>query len=534
MLNSGNVFVRFGCLILLIAAAGVSLPADSVSLTYFGDVSCDHCDVFVESYLPELEQEYSVSFDVTLVDILTSAGEEEARRRISDLGLEYRTFPVLLVGNNAYQGNYAIEKHLPGEVAHFLEFGEYRPFDREASQTRYQPAGDSASGEADDSGEPGAPGVLRFFWGEGCPYCEAAKPYLNRLERAYPYIRIERYEVYNSPENRRIFEETREHYGSETAAVPQFFFENNGWVGFSEGVIGQIESVIQGSDLSGSIDLPLFGSFDPTAIPSIAVTAAIAFVDGFNPCSLWVLTLLLGLIVHTHSRRRVLLVGGVFLTVTALVYGAFMVGFLNFFAVAGNTLIVRVLVAVIATGMGLINVKDYFAFKHGISLTISPRFQRWIGTRSRDIAQWNESPGRLAAVTALFAAGVAIVELPCTAGFPMIWSRYVTSVTSSVTVYAILLAVYLLVYLALEMGIIAVAAVSMHRIRFGVGQARILKLVGGSLMISLGGFYLFDPGIAETLSGVGFIAGTAVAATMVLVFLGRVLGEDGAHGDRKS
>jgi thiol-disulfide isomerase/thioredoxin len=530
VLNSRATWVRFRFLLSLIVGLVVPLGADDLSLTYFGDISCDHCDTFVEFFLPELAREYSVSFDVTLVDILTTPGEEEARRRVSDLGLEYRTFPVLLVGNNAYQGSYAIERHLPDEVAFFVESGGYRPFDRDASQTRYQPAAGAGDAEGAAEGaaggpaagvEPAAPGVLRFFWGEGCPYCELAKPHLDRLEREYPHIRIERYEVNRSPENRGIFHEIREYYGSDTAAVPQFYFENHGWVGFGDAVIEQIEAAIQGSDLSGTIDLPLFGTLDPAAIPSVAVTAAIAFVDGFNPCSLWVLTLLLGLIVHTRSRRRVLLVGGVFLTVTALVYGAFMVGFLNFFAVAGNTVLVRVLVAVIAAGMGLVNVKDYFAFKHGISLTISPRFQRWIGRRSRDIAQWNDSPGRLAAVTALFAAGVAVVELPCTAGFPMIWSRYVTSMNSSVTVYALLLALYLLVYLVLEMGIISMAAVSMHRINFGLAQARVLKLAGGSLMISLGGFYLFDPDIAETLAGVGIIAGVALAATAGMVLLGQ-------------
>jgi hypothetical protein len=173
--------------------------------------------------------------------------------------------------------------------------------------------------------------------------------------------------------------------------------------------------------------------------------------------------------------------------------------------------------------MGLVNVKDYFAFKHGLSLTISPRFQRWIGVRSRDIAERDGSSLRVVLITALFAGGVAIVELPCTAGFPMIWSRYVTALTPSFAVYALLLGLYLLVYLLLELIIIAVAAVSMHRIRFGVDQARVLKLAGGALMVSLGVFYLFRPGIAETIAGVGSIVGAAVLGTVVLLIAGHII-----------
>jgi glutaredoxin len=500
-----------------------SEDAPTLEIAYYGDISCDHCDTFVQSVLPEMAERYDVSFEITLGDILTRAGEAEARDRLSRLGLSYRTFPVLLIGNNAYQGSFAIEKHLSEEARYFIDNGTYRAFDREASETSHPAADHDGERSAPARLEPGAAGVLRFFWGVGCPHCDAAKPEINRLEREYPHLTVERYEVFQSAANRAIFAETREYYGSTTAAVPQFFFENHGWIGYGDGVIDEIESVIQGRRLSGEIELPLFGRIDPEAIPAVAVTAAIAFVDGFNPCSLWVLTLLLGLIVHSRSRRRVMLVGGVFLGVTALVYGAFMVGFLNVFAAVGHTLAIRIIVAVIAVGMGLVNVKDYFAFKHGVSLTISPRFQRWIGVHSREIAQEDGSAGKLAVLTALFAGGVALVELPCTAGFPMIWSRYVTSLSSSVLVYALLLALYLLVYLVLELGIITVAAVSMHRIRFGVAQARVLKLAGGALMVSLGGFYLFRPDIAETIAGVARIVGAAVVGTIVLLIIGRVV-----------
>ncbi|MFW5643225.1 MAG: glutaredoxin family protein [Alkalispirochaeta sp.] len=525
----GNPFPR--AIITVVAAACVlaagmesvySQDTPTVALTYYGDISCDHCDVFVESYLPELRERYGVSFDVTLVDILKSAGEAEARALLADRGLEYRTFPVLQVGHNIYQGNYAIERHLPREIRFFLDHGRYRPFDRAASETRYH-AGATGDEDAAAVGAPGEPGVLRFFWGIGCPHCEAAKPHLDRLEGEYPGITVERYEVYESAENRAIFAETREYYGSTSAGVPQFFFENHGWIGFSDGVIEQIESAIRGREPSRDIELPLFGIVDPETAPAFLVTTAIAFVDGFNPCSLWVLTLLLGLIAHTGSRRRVILVGGVFLVVTVLIYGAFMVGFLNVFAVVGHALAVRVVVAVVAVGMGLVNVKDYFAFKHGLSLTISPRFQRWIGVTSRDIAERDGTSLRLALITALFAGGVAIVELPCTAGFPMIWSRYVTSLEPSFAGYALLLGLYLFVYLILEMGIITVAAVSMHRIRFGVDQARVLKLAGGALMVSLGVFYLFRPDIAETIAGVGSIVGAAVLGTIALLIAGRIV-----------
>jgi hypothetical protein len=52
----------------------------------------------------------------------------------------------------------------------------------------------------------------------------------------------------------------------------------------------------------------------------------IALVDGFNPRSLWVLSVLLALTLNTGSRRKLFWVGLTFLTVTALVYMAFITG----------------------------------------------------------------------------------------------------------------------------------------------------------------------------------------------------------------
>src|SRR5690606_26919507 len=74
------------------------------------------------------------------------------------------------------------------------------------------------------------------------------------------------------------------------------------------------------------LDLPLIGRVD-LDLQSIAIgTALIAFVDGFNPCSMWVLSMLLALTLHTGSRRKVLLIGLVFLTVTAVIYALFIAG----------------------------------------------------------------------------------------------------------------------------------------------------------------------------------------------------------------
>ncbi|SIQ25648.1 Cytochrome c biogenesis protein CcdA [Alkalispirochaeta americana] len=510
---------------LLVLAPSLAPPLGAetrIPLTYFGDISCAHCDTILERTIPALEDFFGVTFAVDAYDILNPREEARATEMLARMDTSYRTPPVLFIGNNAYQGNYAIEKMLPREVIFFLDREEFRPFNPEAMETRHP--GTIAAEQTGTSKSPGAPGVLRFFWGVGCPHCELAKPLLDRLEQRYPQIRIERYEVFQDQGHHQIFRETLNHYGLSSAGVPQFFFEDQAWLGFNETIARQIEEALQGGTPSRELTLPFFGTLTPEGTSLVAITAAIAFVDGFNPCSLWVLTLLLGLIAHSRSRRRILLVGGVFLLVTATIYGAFILGLLNIFTIAGASLPLRILVGTIAVGMGIINGKDFFAFHRGFSLAIPQAFRRPITAATRALAVTTASPAGLAGMTALFAGGIALAELPCTAGFPLIWSRTVTSAAGSQGLpggfFALLLTLYILVYLLIEIGIVSTALVTLNRLRFGEGQARWIKLLGGTVMISLGGFYLADPEIANSLAGVATIFAVALALAGTLAMIG--------------
>src|SRR5512146_1025739 len=49
-----------------------------------------------------------------------------------------------------------------------------------------------------ESALPGA-GRLLFFWGRGCPHCEDARPFVDRVERDHPALRVERIEVRRNP-----------------------------------------------------------------------------------------------------------------------------------------------------------------------------------------------------------------------------------------------------------------------------------------------------------------------------------------------
>lgn len=520
-----------------------SAPDNSplVELVYYGDVGCAHCDTFLDT-IPHLQRQYGLQIQVTTFDILRSDNRAECARRLKDYGQEYRIFPVLFVGNNAYQGNTAIEHNLSLELAHRAQRGSFRP-----RLTPEQIAAGNVSGGSDGLGqsrdslpssrdpEP----VMLYFWAEGCPACERAAPFLDEVAARYPELTIKRYEVSRSLENRDLYRRTAEHWGADSAAVPAFFLPGRYWIGFGATAAREIPAAVQlGLTIGWSdvdepqhgfareyIDLPLFGRVTLAELPAVAVTGAIAAVDGFNPCSLWVLTFLIGLIVRTGSRARTLAVGLVFLAVTATVYGLFILGLFaafSAFTAGAGLLTVRIVVALLAVSMGLVNMKDYFAFKTGFSLTIPERFQTAIARTGRMVFERSSSPLALIATTALFALGISVVELPCTAGFPVIWSQYVASLGANRGVFAALFALYLLIYVGAEIAVVVTAVVFMRRISFGEAQARILKLLGGAIMVALGVAYLGFPEATRSLGGVGVIFLAAVGTVAVILLSSRL------------
>jgi thiol-disulfide isomerase/thioredoxin len=79
------------------------------------------------------------------------------------------------------------------------------------------------------------PVTLVFFWREGCPHCEAAKPMVEALARDYPDLRIERVEVWRDPEGAQCFVETMKRLGTSAEGVPTFVVGDAYEVGYEKG-----------------------------------------------------------------------------------------------------------------------------------------------------------------------------------------------------------------------------------------------------------------------------------------------------------
>lgn len=412
------------------------------------------------------------------------------------------------------------------------------------------------------------PVAIYFFWGDGCPHCAQAEPFLAALAERYPNVEIRAYEVWYVEENQALFQQMAAAYGFEPSAVPTIFIGDRHWVGYAAQIAPEIEAAVATCAANGCRDaglgiIPGLPTPLPTALPAQAVasgvgaapavatvttpaktdqltvpwlgtidlaaqslavsTALIALVDGFNPCSLWVLSMLLALTLNTGSRRKVLLVGLVFLSITALVYMAFITGLFTMFSVISYVGWIQGVVALVAIFFALVNIKDYFWYKAGISFTIADEQKPGIYRRLRGVLAAGDSTGGLIGATVVLAAGVSLVEFSCTAGFPVLWTNLLISQQVTTATFVALLLLYMLIYQLDELAIFLVAVVTLKGSKLEEKQGRILKLIGGMLMFTLAVVMLINPAWMNQLSSSLLIFALAFAATGMVLLVHRLL-----------
>jgi hypothetical protein len=180
-------------------------------------------------------------------------------------------------------------------------------------------------------------------------------------------------------------------------------------------------------------------------------TVIIGFVDGINPCSLWVLSILLALVLHSGSRRRVALVGTVFLVVTSAMYGLYIVGAYSALSYAQFLPWIQRGVALMAIVLGLLQLKDGFGIAGGPSLGIGDHERPALFQRMRGLAVVDRPIVGLLGATVALAVGVSLLETPCTLGLPNLWTNLLAENDVPFAGAAVLFVIYLSVFLLDEL-----------------------------------------------------------------------------------
>lgn len=369
---------------------------------------------------------------------------------------------------------------------------------------------------------------IEVFVRTGCPHCAKAELFLQTLAKEQPNLSIVIHDVAEEPAALERLQSLAKDQGTGMVRVPAFQVGGQLIIGYSDelttgqlirnalaqAVIGtqipkndeasgsceaeQTVSCDAGTDNAGTTAQPFivdfFGSkvsLDSVGLPLF--TLAMGLLDGFNPCSMWVLILMISLLASMNNRLRMFAIAGTFIAVEGIAYFVFMTAWLNLFLLIGLSRISEIAIAVIALLAGLINLKDFGFYGRGVvSLSIPDKAKPGIYARIRGILQAQNLVGAMLAAVVL-AILVQVVEFMCTSGFPALYTRILTLQHLSKMSYYGYLLLYNLAYMFDDLIVLSIGIITLSQRRLQEKEGRWLKLISGLVMIGLGLYLIVYP-----------------------------------------
>lgn len=355
---------------------------------------------------------------------------------------------------------------------------------------------------------------ITVFYGETCPHCHDLFDFLDELDEEGYNFNLIKYEVWSNKSNQELAQNYSDKSGIQFLGVPTFFIANESYSGYSESMDSEIIAAI-GHLTSKDTFIEKY-DLDKKSLPLLAIF--LGFIDGFNPCAFFVLFFLLSMLVYAKSKKRMLLIGGIFVFVSGFIYFIFMSAWLNFFLVARSLNYMTLIAGILALIIGLINVKDFFIFKKGVSLSISNKNRGKLMKKMRSLLKASSLPSMIIG-TILLAISANLYELLCTAGFPMVFTKILTENNLSSLSYYSYIGLYNVFYVIPLFVIVLFFTFTFNAKKLSETQGESLKLLSGFMMVSLGGLLVFSPGaLTNMFAAVGIILSVIVLTAIVVYF----------------
>jgi hypothetical protein len=220
----------------------------------------------------------------------------------------------------------------------------------------------------------------------------------------------------------------------------------------------------------------------------------IGALDGFNPCAMWALVFLIGLLINMDNSRKRWLLGLAFILASAAVYFIFVVAWLYFILFIGLVIWVRIIIGLVAIISGGVNLRDYYKKQSGVCKVTKSEQRRKIIEKLIAITQHNKFWFALVGIIIL-AFAVNLIELVCSAGFPAVYTQILALSKLSTISYYLYILLYIFIFMLDDMIVFIVAMLTLKATGLTGKYSKWSNLIGGILMVLLGILLIFKPGI---------------------------------------
>ena len=388
---------------------------------------------------------------------------------------------------------------------------------------------------------------IHLFYGNGCPHCAAEEEFLSDYLKDRTDVKLYKYEVWYDSNNQELLSKVQKEMGTTNKnGVPFTVIGKKTIVGYADGVTdeqikdainyylnndyrdyaGEITGKVKKTEVKEdttkdesktedktenkiekaddtkdsdqtdeNVTVPVLGKINAKKVSLPILAVVLGFVDGFNPCAMWILIFLITMLFNMKDRKKMWILGLTFILTSGIVYLMFMLAWLNLATFISKIAFIRLLIAVVALVVGLINVYKYIdALKkkdEGCDV-VDKKDRKKIMEKIISITHEKKFIIALLGVMVL-AASVNIIELMCSIGIPLLFTQILAMNNLSTFSYMIYMFIYIFFFLIDDIVIFVISMVTLKVTGLSTKYTKYSHLIGGIIMLIIGLLLIIKP-----------------------------------------
>lgn len=351
--------------------------------------------------------------------------------------------------------------------------------------------------------------TLYLFWARGCPHCEEEIGFLNRLQPKYSYLDIQKFEITDSRQNGDLLEKMSQDLHFEASGIPVTIIGSKYFIGFQddettgksieEAIIDEHQkkepassSSLNHPSIPKSIHIPFMNHIQIQSLSLPVLSIVLGAIDGFNPCAMWVLIMLLSFLIGIHDRKKLIVLGCLFLFASAFVYFLFLVAWLKFMLFVSYIPVIKISIGIFAFVVGCYYLKEFWANKEGVCKVTNSQQKKFI---SEKLAYFVTQKQFFFAVVAVIVLAFLVnsIELVCSAGIPAIYTQILALNHLSSIQYYFYILVYIFFFMLDDIIVFLIAIISLNLMNITSKYCRYSHLIGGFVLVAIGILLVFKP-----------------------------------------
>lgn len=388
---------------------------------------------------------------------------------------------------------------------------------------------------------------IHLFYGNGCPHCAAEEEFLSDYLKDRTDVKLYKYEIWYDSHNQELLSKVQKEMGTTNKnGVPFTVIGKKTIVGYADGVTDeQIKDTINyylnndyrdyAGEITGkvkkvevkedttkdesktedkkenkiekaddtkdsdqtdeNVTVPVLGKINAKKVSLPILAVVLGFVDGFNPCAMWILIFLITMLFNMKDRKKMWILGLTFILTSGIVYLMFMLAWLNLATFISKIAFIRLLIAVIALVVGLINVYKYIDSlkkKDEGCDVVDKKDRKKIMEKIISITHEKKFIIALLGIMVL-AASVNIIELMCSIGIPLLFTQILAMNNLSTFSYMIYMFIYIFFFLIDDIVIFVISMVTLKVTGLSTKYTKYSHLVGGIIMLIIGLLLIIKP-----------------------------------------